>query len=187
MAGDLREIDMTKATNMDGKKIRLVGDDGKGYWMEKEDLASVVGELFPDVTTSKRGLANTRHAKVLGNWFTVVGNGIKGKYVKLASLDVYEATCVEIKWCSYGANYETFHVEIFIGVGVEPALWIKNGYQVSGGLSGFRFYVVGRELYMYVPKTVFDAHVFISSQLGTLYDGKDISETIDTSTEISIS
>ena len=44
--GDIREIDMTKATNLDGKKIRLVGDDGKGYWIEKEDLAAVVGELL---------------------------------------------------------------------------------------------------------------------------------------------
>ena len=44
--GDIREIDMTKATNLDGKKIRLVGDDGKGYWIEKEDLAAVVGELI---------------------------------------------------------------------------------------------------------------------------------------------
>ncbi len=44
--GDIREIDMTKATNLDGKKIRLVGDDGKGYWIEKEDLAAVVGGLF---------------------------------------------------------------------------------------------------------------------------------------------
>lgn len=146
-----------------------------------------MGELIPDVTTSKRGLANTRHAKVLGNWFTVSGISIKDKYVKLASINDYEATCVEIKWCSYGANYETFHVDIFIGVGAETALWIKNGYLVSGVLSGFRFYVVGRELYMYVPKTVFDAQVFISSQLGTLYSGKDIYETIDTSTEISIS
>ena len=41
--GDIREIDMTKATNLDGKKIRLVGDDGKGYWIEKEDLAAVSG------------------------------------------------------------------------------------------------------------------------------------------------
>lgn len=45
MAGDIREIDMTKVTNLNGKKIRLVGDDGKGYWIEKEDFASVVGEL----------------------------------------------------------------------------------------------------------------------------------------------
>lgn len=44
--GDIREIDMTKATNLDGKKIRLVGDDGKGYWIEKEDLAAVVGGLL---------------------------------------------------------------------------------------------------------------------------------------------
>lgn len=56
MAGDLREIDMTKATNMDGKKIRLVGDDGKGYWMEKEDLASVVGGLIGKSSATKDGL-----------------------------------------------------------------------------------------------------------------------------------
>mgnify|MGYP000693606359 CR=1 FL=1 len=58
MAGDLREIDMTKATNMDGKKIRLVGDDGKGYWMEKEDLASVVGGLIGFDSTVFKNRAN---------------------------------------------------------------------------------------------------------------------------------
>lgn len=45
MAGDIREIDMTKATSLDGKKVRLVGDDGKGYWMEKDTFISVVGGL----------------------------------------------------------------------------------------------------------------------------------------------
>ena len=44
--GDIQEIDMTKATDADGKKIRLVGDDGKGYWMEFSDLAAVVGGLL---------------------------------------------------------------------------------------------------------------------------------------------
>lgn len=43
---DLQEINMTKATDMNNKKVRLVGDDGKGYWMEKEDLAQVVGGLL---------------------------------------------------------------------------------------------------------------------------------------------
>ena len=50
--GDIREIDMTKVTNLDGKKIRLVGDDGKGYWIEKEDLAAVVGGLINPATDS---------------------------------------------------------------------------------------------------------------------------------------
>lgn len=45
MAGDIREIDMTKATSLDGKKVRLVGDDGKGYWMEKDTFISVVGDI----------------------------------------------------------------------------------------------------------------------------------------------
>ena len=56
MAGDIREIDMTKVTNLNGKKIRLVGDDGKGYWIEKEDFASVVGGLLPDATFNMSGL-----------------------------------------------------------------------------------------------------------------------------------
>lgn len=46
MAGDIREIDMTKATSLDGKKVRLVGDDGKGYWMDKDTFISVVGGLI---------------------------------------------------------------------------------------------------------------------------------------------
>lgn len=59
MAGDIREIDMTKVTNLNGKKIRLVGDDGKGYWIEKEDFASVVGGLIGTATTDKNGLMHS--------------------------------------------------------------------------------------------------------------------------------
>lgn len=57
--GDIREIDMTKATDANGKKIRLVGDDGKGYWMEFSDLAAVVGELIGVVDDENNGLAST--------------------------------------------------------------------------------------------------------------------------------
>ena len=57
---DIREIDMAKATNAEGKKIRLVGDDGKGYWMEFSDLAAVVGGLLPT-----NGIALTSLAKDL--------------------------------------------------------------------------------------------------------------------------
>ena len=42
---DIREIDMPQAKDANGKKIRLVGDDGKGYWMNFDDLAAVVGAL----------------------------------------------------------------------------------------------------------------------------------------------
>ena len=55
--GDIREIDMTKATDANGKKIRLVGDDGKGYWMEFSDLAAVVGGLIGTASYDKNGLA----------------------------------------------------------------------------------------------------------------------------------
>ena len=43
---DIREIDMPQAKDANGKKIRLVGDDGKGYWMNFDDLAAVVGALL---------------------------------------------------------------------------------------------------------------------------------------------
>ena len=56
MAGDIREIDMTKATSLDGKKVRLVGDDGKGYWMEKDTFISVVGELIGTAGYTNDGL-----------------------------------------------------------------------------------------------------------------------------------
>ena len=53
---DIREIDMPQATNADGKKIRLVGDDGKGYWMNFDDLAAVVGVPEPRVAAEQEGV-----------------------------------------------------------------------------------------------------------------------------------
>ncbi len=54
---DIREIDMPQAKDANGKKIRLVGDDGKGYWMNFDDLAAVVGGRLPIVSLSKAGFS----------------------------------------------------------------------------------------------------------------------------------
>lgn len=72
MAGDIREIDMAKATNLDGKKVRLVGDDGKGYWMEKDTFISVVGELIGQAGFSTNGLMTSDCYKksYVQQWYT---------------------------------------------------------------------------------------------------------------------
>lgn len=76
--GDIREIDMTKATDANGKKIRLVGDDGKGYWMEFSDLAAVVGGLLDYASVkSKKSTVDEK--------FTITNRG-----VVIAILEHYE-------------------------------------------------------------------------------------------------
>lgn len=187
MAGDLREIDMTKATNMDGKKIRLVGDDGKGYWMEKEDLASVVGGLLPVATLTQKGLMDSYHTRSIGDGFVVnAGSGHKGKYVKLFTINNYNGTIATVEMCSYG-NSSSFLLAISLGNGTQSVIAFRNGKLLLGSLSGFKFYVVGRSVYMFVPSTSKDCYVYVANRQGTVHDGKDISDSIDTSTEISIS
>lgn len=47
--------------------------------------------------------------------------------------------------------------------------------------------VVGLSVYMFVPASIKDCYVYVSNRQGTVHDGKDILDSIDTSVEISIS
>ena len=85
MAGDIREIDMPKATDMNNKKIRLVGDDGQGYWMEKEDLAKVVGGLLEEATKEKAGFLSTKGYKKI-----MLEKNYTNKLIHISSLSEYE-------------------------------------------------------------------------------------------------
>lgn len=105
MAGDIREIDMTKVTNLNGKKIRLVGDDGKGYWIEKEDFASVVGGLI-------EGTHNAYTLQPYSEQLIATGTGI---YYLSEPANSSLSLLVVINYSYYytlGENYDmTFRVE----------------------------------------------------------------------------
>ena len=88
--------------------------------------------------------------------------------------------------CSYG-DAASFHVEISLGNATQSTIAFRNGKILLGGLSGFKFYVVGLSVYMFVPSSSKDCYVYVSNRQGTVHDGKDISDSIDTSVEIPVS
>lgn len=146
-----------------------------------------MGELLGTATLSKNGLMGTEHVRMVGIQITITGSGKKGKYIKLFSLTAYNGTLASVEWCSYGSSEQSFHVELLLGSGAESTIPVRTGRLISGRLGSFKFYIVGPSIYMFIPNSVYDAHLFISSRMGRIHDGTDISDSIDTSTEISIS
>lgn len=148
---------------------------------------SVVGGLLPDATILRSGLMTSRHAQMLGSGFVInAGSGHKGKYVKLFTINNYNGTIATVEMCSYGDS-SSFLLEISLGTGIQSAIAYRNGKILLGSLSGFKFYVVDLSIYMFVPDSIKDCYVYISNRQGIVHDGTDISDSIDTSVEVSIS
>ena len=124
---------------------------------------------------------------MLGDGFVInSSSGIKGKYVKLFTLNNYNGSIASVEMCSYGDN-SVFLLELSLATDSQSGIVFKNGKILFGSLSGFKFYIVGLSVYMFVPSSIKDCYVFISNRQGTVHDGTDISDSIDTSIEISIS
>ena len=127
------------------------------------------------------------HTRMLGDGFVInATSGHKGKYVKLFTVNNYNGTIASVEMCSYG-DAASFHVEISLGNAIQSTIAFRNGKILLGGLSGFKFYVVGLSVYMFVPSSSKDCYVYVSNRQGTVHDGKDISDSIDTSVEIPVS
>lgn len=146
-----------------------------------------MGGLLPVATLTQKGLMDSNHTRSIGDGFVVnAGSGHKGKYVKLFTINNYNGTIATVEMCSYG-NSSSFLLAISLGNGTQSVIAFRNGKLLLGSLSGFKFYVVGLSVYMFVPSTSKDCYVYVANRQGTVHDGKDISDSIDTSTEISIS
>lgn len=167
--------------------VRSLDSEGNPKRTATTSLATVVGGLIGTATLSKNGLMGTEHVRMVGIQITITGSGKKGKYIKLFSLTAYNGTLASVEWCSYGSSEQSFHVELLLGSGAESTIPVRTGRLISGRLGSFKFYIVGPSIYMFIPNSVYDAHLFISSRMGRIHDGTDISDSIDTSTEISIS
>lgn len=146
-----------------------------------------MGELLPDATILRSGLMTSRHAQILGYGFVInAGSGHKGKYVKLFTIKNYNGTIATVEMCSYGDN-SSFLLVISLGNSTQSVIAFRNGKLLFGSLSGFKFYVVGLSVYMFVPASIKDCYAYVSNKQGTVHDGNDILDSIDTSVEISIS
>ena len=142
---------------------------------------------MPTANLSQKGLMSTTHTRMLGDGFVInTDSGHKGKYVKLFTITNYNATIASVEMCSYGDN-STFHVQLSLGNATQSTIAFKQGKVLFGALAGFKFYIVGLSVYMFVPSTIKDCYVYVANRQGTVHDGKDISDLIDTSVEISIS
>lgn len=146
----------------------------------------VVGGLLPVATLSNNGIMTSSHVKNIDNGFVVnSGTGQKGKYVKLFTLGNYQGVLASVKYSSYG-DANRFHIVLHLGTS-DGVFSVVYGLLQLGSLNGFKFYVNGFSVYMYVPSGIKDCYIYLSSQLGTVHNGKDILDSIDTSVEISIS
>ena len=146
-----------------------------------------VGGLLPVATLTQKGLMDSYHTRSIGDGFVVnTQSGIKGKYVKILTINNYNGTIAFIEMCSYGDS-SYFYVALSLGNGTQTKIAFRSGKILFGALSGFRFYVVGLSVYMFVPSTSKDCYVYVANRQGIVHDGKDISDSIDTSAEISIS
>lgn len=167
--------------------VRVIDKNGNSAKQGISSLATVVGGLLPVATLTQKGLMDSNHTRSIGDGFVVnAGSGHKGKYVKLFTINNYNGTIATVEMCSYG-NSSSFLLAISLGNGTQSVIAFRNGKLLLGSLSGFKFYVVGLSVYMFVPSTSKDCYVYVANRQGTVHDGKDISDSIDTSTEISIS
>lgn len=127
------------------------------------------------------------HTRSIGDGFVInTGSGHKGKYVKLFTIGNYNGTIATVEMCSYGDS-SSFLLVISLGNSTQSVISFRNGKLLLGSLSGFKFYVVELSVYMFVPASIKDCYVYVSNRQGTVHDGNDISYSIDTSNEISIS
>lgn len=182
---DKKENELTSANNFEW--VRALDANGNSIRISKSDLVSVLEGLFPQASLTRNGIMNTNHTKSIGDGFVVNStSGHKGKYVKLFTINNYNGTISTIEMCSHGDS-SSFLLVISLGNGNQSTIAFRNGKLLLGALSGFKFYVVGLSVYMYVPASIKDCYVFISNRQGTVHDGKDILDSIDTSVEISIS
>lgn len=146
-----------------------------------------MGGLLPVATLTQKGLMGSYHTRSIGDGFVVnAGSGRKGKYVKLFTIYNYNGAIATVEMCSYGDS-SSFLLVISLGISTQSVIAYRKGKLLLGSLSGFKFYVVGLSVYMFVPASIKDCYVYISNRQGVVHDGTDISDAIDTSVEISIS
>lgn len=185
-AKSVKDLTIPSLSNISG--FVCIDNEGKAIgMMSKEQVSQVVGGLLPVATLTQKGLMDSYHTRSIGDGFVVnAGSGHKGKYVKLFTINNYNGTIATVEMCSYG-NSSSFLLAISLGNGTQSVIAFRNGKLLLGSLSGFKFYVVGLSVYMFVPASIKDCYVYVSNRQGTVHDGKDILDSIDTSVEISIS
>ena len=185
-AKSVKDLTIPSLSNISG--FVCIDNEGKAIgMMSKEQVAQVVGGLLPVATLTQKGLMGSYHTRSIGDGFVVnAGSGHKGKYVKLLTINNYNGTIATVEMCSYGDS-SSFLLVISLGNGTQSVIAFRNGKLLLGSLSGFKFYVVGLSVYMFVPASIKDCYVYVSNRQGTVHDGKDILDSIDTSVEISIS
>lgn len=145
-----------------------------------------MGGLLPKASLSQEGIMTTDHTRMLGDGFVINSiTGQKGKFVKLFTINNYNGMIATVEMCSYGDDAH-FYLTLKLAISTQSVIAFKSGKILFGALSGFKFYVVGKSVYMFVPASIKDCYVYVSNRQGTVHDGKDILDSIDTSIEISI-
>ena len=119
------------------------------------------------------------------NSYVVNGaTGLKGKYVKIISVNDWNGSIINVKVSNYG-NGSYFYIILCL-VTNNISRW-ASGKLIAGNISGFSFYRVDKSIYMFIPDSIQDLYVTLDASMGNVSYGEEYENTIDLSNPITIS
>ena len=145
----------------------------------------LVGGLLPIATAEKSGLMTPSLYHAIPNCYVVNGaTGLKGKYVKIVSINDWNGSIINVKVVNYG-NGGYFYVILSFATN-NIGRWVY-GKLIAGNMDVFTFYRVDKSIYMFIPALVLDIFVCLDASLGLVNYGTEYKDTIDLSNPITIS
>ena len=119
------------------------------------------------------------------NSYVVNGaTGLKGKYVKIISVNDWNGSIINVKVSNYG-NGSYFYIILCLATN-NISRW-ASGKLIAGNISGFSFYRVDKSIYMFIPDSIQDLYVTLDASMGNVSYGEEYENTIDLSNPITIS
>lgn len=180
---DVYENELPTVT--DAANVRVLQSSGDAAKMTMQSLASKLGELIGIATSNKSGLMSPKLYCAIPNSYVVNGaTGLKGKYVKIISVNDWIGSIINVKVSNYG-NGSYFYIILCLATN-NIGRWV-SGKLIAGNISGFSFYRVDKSIYMFIPDSIQDLYVTLDASMGNVSYGEEYENTIDLSNPITIS
>lgn len=180
---DVYENELPTVT--DAANVRVLQSSGDAAKMTMQSLASKLGELIGNATSNKSGLMSPKLYCAIPNSYVVNGaTGLKGKYVKIISVNDWNGSIINVKVSNYG-NGSYFYIILCLATN-NISRW-ASGKLIAGNISGFSFYRVDKSIYMFIPDSIQDLYVTLDASMGNVSYGEEYENTIDLSNPITIS
>lgn len=110
--------------------------------------------------------------------------GLKGKYVKIISVNDWDGSIINVKVSNYG-NGSYFYIVLCLTAN-NVMRW-ASGKLIAGDMSVFSFYRIDKSIYMFIPSSIQDIYVTLDASMGSVSYGGEYENTIDLSNPITIS